>query len=65
MPCSTCKYFAVPLDEAERREARCPGADPLGDPARKRCVLEGTEGFTVSPGGTDCKQYVPVFMRFR
>ena len=61
--CKTCKYFAVPLTEEEKKKAHCPGANPLGDPGKKTCVLEGKPDFEVCP--EDCKYYFPVFMRFR
>jgi len=61
-----CKYFAVPLDPNEMGSHHCPGANPLGDPTKKICVLRGREGFDDHKLDPDnCSYFFPVALRFR
>lgn len=66
MKCEKCKYYAVPLNEQEKKEYHCPGANPFGDPSKKICVLRGRSGFEDSKlDPNKCEYYFPTFLRFR
>lgn len=66
MQCESCKYFAVPLTEEEKKIAHCPGGDPKGDPSKKVCSLRSNPDFDktlLNP--ENCSYYFPIFFRFR
>jgi len=66
MQCNTCKYFAVPLTDEEKRIAHCPGGNPNGDISKKMCMLQFNPDFDKTKLiPEDCTYYFPVFLRFR
>lgn len=66
MQCEMCKYFAVPLSEAEKKVAHCPGGNPEGDPSQKVCMLQYNPDFDKTKLVTEqCTYYFPKYMRFR
>lgn len=66
MLCLTCKYYAVPLSEEEKRQRICGGGDPFGDLSKKVCTLLKNPDFEREKLNPDnCAYYFPIFMRIR